>query len=317
MTIASAREVRESATWLAALGLLCASQGALAQGEGPRVYLPVPAGTQRLVGTYLNISSSFNLQQVIYLPGASVQSHVGVLAYARFFGVAGQLSQVYAQGIYGSIGGSTVRVVNGIRAAVSAPRQSGFTNPLVGVVIGLVGTPALPRADFAKHRQTLQISGLLEIAPKLGKYDEAFPLNPGTNRWTFRLGAPVVAPLGNPKRPVWLEVVPCVALFTTNDAPFGPAERRTQVPLWMMTTTASYNVTKRAWVALDLRGQAGGETSSDDVGDNNTIGTLALAGTAAYAFIPKLTGQVSYGGIFAKHKTEHGDFLRVRLAYVF
>jgi hypothetical protein len=318
MKIATVGAVRRNSVRLmAVLTLLGPLRDVRAQGEGPRVYLPVPASTQRLVATYLNITSNFNLQQVIYLPGASVQSHVGVLAYARFFGIAGHLSQVYAQGIYGSIGGSTVRVVNGVRAAVSAPRQSGFTNPLVGVVIGLAGTPALPRADFAKHRQTLQVSGLLEIAPKLGKYDEAFPLNPGTNRWTFRLGAPVVAPLGNPKRPVWLEVVPCVALFTTNDAPFGPAERRTQLPLWMMTTTASYNVTKKAWVALDLRGQAGGETSSDDVGDNNSIGTLALAGTAAYAFIPKLTGQVSYGGIFAKHETEHGDFLRLRLAYVF
>jgi hypothetical protein len=281
------------------------------------VYLPVPVGTQRLVSTYLNISSTFNLQQVIYLPGASVQSHVGVLGYARFFGVRGQLSQVYAQGIYGSIGGSTVRTVGGIRAAVPAPRQSGFTNPLVGVVIGLTGTPALSRAAFAKHQQTLQVSGLLEIAPKLGKYDEAFPLNPGTNRWTFRHGAPVVAPLGNPKRPVWLEVVPCVALFTANDAPFGPAERRTQVPLWMMTSTASYNVTKPFWVALDLRGQLGGETSSDDAGDGNEIRTLALAGTLAYSFLPRLTGQVSYGGIVARHDTERGDFLRVRLAYVF
>jgi len=242
--------------WLAVLALLCASHGARAQGEGPRVYLPVPDGTQRLVATYLNISSSFNLQQVIYLPGASVQDRVGVLAYARFFSVAGRLSQVYVQAIYGSIGGSTVRLVNGVRTSVSAPRQSGFTNPLLGVVIGLAGTPALPRADFARHRQTAQVSALFEVAPKLGKYDEAFPLNPGTNRWTFRIGAPVVAPLGNRARPVWLEVVPSVTMFTVNDAPFGPPERRTQVPLWTLATTASYNVTKPFWVAADVRGLA-------------------------------------------------------------
>jgi hypothetical protein len=296
---------------------LFASHRALAQGEGPRVYLPVPAGTQRIVPTYMNISSSFNLQQVIFLPGGSVRSNVGVLTYARFFGVAGRLSQVYVSAIYGSIGGSTVRVVNGARASVDAPRQTGFANPLVGVAIGLTGTPALEPDAFAKHAQTFQMYGLVEISPRLGEYDESKPLNPGTNRWMFRLGTPLVAPLGNPKRPVWLEVVPSVTMFTANTAPFGPAERRTQVPLWVLANTLSYNLAKPCWVAVDLRGQLGGETTSDDVGDNNEIRTLALAGTVAYAFRPKLTGQVSYGGIVAKRSVERGNFVRARLAYLF
>src|SRR5262249_27146967 len=154
--------------------------------------------------------------------------------------------------------------------------------PLAGVAIGVTGTPALAPDAFAKHAQTLQVYGLLEVAPRLGKYDESKPLNPGTNRWTFRLGAPIVAPFGNPKRPVWLEVVPSVTMFTANNAPFGPAERRTQVPLWVLANTVSYNLTKPCWIALDLRGQLGGETTSDDVGDNNEIKTLALAGTIGY-----------------------------------
>ena len=318
MIVPNVRGLRRAARFgLAALTLLPGSTRAFGQGEGPRVYLPVPVGTQRIVPTYMDISSSFNLQQVIFLPGASVRSNVGVLTYTRFFAVAGQLSQAYASAIYGGIGGSTVRVVNGVRGPVQAPWQTGFANPLIGVAIGLAGTPALTRDAFAKHAQTVQVYGLAEIAPRLGKYDESKPLNPGTNRWTFRLGAPLVAPLGNPKRPVWLEVVPSVTMFTANNAPFGPAERRTQVPLWILANTLSYNVTKPCWVALDLRGQLGGETTSDGVGDNNEIRTLALAGTLGYVFRPKLTGQMSYGGIVAKRSTERGNFARARLAYLF
>ena len=302
---------------LLVLTLLCTQKQALAQGEGPRVYLPVPAGTQRIVPTYMGISSSFNLQQVIFLPGANVRSNVGVLTYARFFALAGQLSQVYASAIYGSIGGSTVRVVNGVRASVPAPRQTGFANPLVGVAVGLTGTPALDAAAFAKHAQTFQVYGLIEVAPRLGMYDENKPLNPGTNRWTFRVGLPLVAPFGNPKHLVWLEVVPSVSMFTPNDAPFGPAERRTQVPLWVVAGTVSYNITKPCWFALDLRGQAGGETTTDDIPDDNQIGTLALAGTLGYSFLRKLTGQVSYGGIVVKRSSERGAFVRVRLAQLF
>ena len=299
------------------LTLLCKPRAMRAQGEGPRVYLPVPAGTERIVLTYMDISSSFNLQQVIFLPGANVRSNYGVLTYARFFALAGQLSQVYASAIYGSIRGSSVRVVNGVRASVAAPRQTGFANPLVGVAIGLTGTPALDATAFAKHAQTFQIYGLIEVAPLLGMYDENKPLNPGTNRWTFRLGLPLVAPVGSPAHRVWLEVVPSVTMFTPNDAPFGPAERRTQVPLWVLATTASYNVTKPCWIALDLRGQAGGETTSDDVPDGNQIETLALTGTLGYAFLPKLIGQVSYGGIVVKRSSERGNFLRLRVVQLF
>jgi hypothetical protein len=150
---------------MVALTLLCVSRSACAQGEGPRVYLPVPVGTQRIVPTYMDISSSFNLRQAIFLRGADVRSNVGVLTYARFFGVRRQLSQVYASAIYGGIGGSTVRVVNGARTSVQARRQTGFANPLVGVVVGLTGTPALAPAAFASHTQTLQVYGLLGVAP--------------------------------------------------------------------------------------------------------------------------------------------------------
>jgi hypothetical protein len=300
-----------------ALTLLCASRSALAQGEGPRVYLPVPVGTQRIVATYMDISSNFNLQQVIFLPGSKVHSQAAQLAYARFFSVAGQLSQAYASAIYGSISGSTVRVVNGVRTSVTAPWQAGFANPVLGVAIGLTGTPALKPPAFAKHKQGFQVYGLLEVFPLLGMYDEAKPLNPGTNRWTFRLGAPVVAPLGTPKHPLWLEVVPSVTAFTPNNAPFGPAERRTQVPLWVLANTLSYNVTKPFWVAVDLRGQLGGETTSDRAGDDNEIRTLTLTGTLAYSVLPKVTGQVSYGGIVAKWHSPRENFVRLRMAYVF
>jgi hypothetical protein len=265
----------------------------------------------------MDISSNFNLQQVIFLPGSKVRSQYGVLTYAHFFSVAGQLSQVYASAIYGSISGSTVRLINGVRTAVDAPRQVGFANPVLGVSIGLAGTPALNPAEFAKHQQTFQVSGLFEVSPRLGMYDESKPLNPGTNRWMFRLGAPLVAPLGNPKRPIWLEIVPSVTAFTPNNAPFGPAERRTQVPLWVLANTASYNITKPFWIAVDLRGQLGGETTSDRVGDDNEIRTLTLTGTAAYAILPKLTGQMSYGGMLATRRSARENFVRLRLAYLF
>ena len=41
----------------------------LAQGEGPRVYLPAPAGTNVLSATWMDMKSNMNFAGNIYIPG--------------------------------------------------------------------------------------------------------------------------------------------------------------------------------------------------------------------------------------------------------
>ena len=48
----------------------------LAQGEGPRVYLPAPTGTNVLSATWMDLKSNINFAGNILIPGAEIFSTV-------------------------------------------------------------------------------------------------------------------------------------------------------------------------------------------------------------------------------------------------
>jgi len=66
-----------------------------------------------------------------------------------------------------------------------------------------------------------------------------------------------------------LEVNPGFYFYTANDDPYGPAEKRTQKPLFVVESHLTQNLTPKFWVGADLRYQAGGETTTDSRADDN------------------------------------------------
>jgi hypothetical protein len=301
---------------MAALVLLAAPLlpgRARAQGDGPHTYLPAPVGTNILVPTYMALSSNFNFAQSILLEGADIQSNISVLSYLRFFSLGGRLAQLWVTPVFGTVDGTAT--VGG--QFIDAPKQSGFADPIVNVRIGLVNAPALKPADFMKHQQKFQVYALVGASLPLGEYDSSFPVNLGTNRWAIRLGAPMVAPFGNPARPVWLEVTPSVVFYTDNTDPTGDATLRSQAPLWLVESHLSHNLTKKFWGSLDLRGQLGGETTTDGVPDDNNTRALAGGATLGYQFTRPLGLQVGYGTIFATAGAAEATMWRFRLTYSF
>jgi Putative MetA-pathway of phenol degradation len=309
---------RKKLQWLHAfllmvgLGLLLPGR-ALAQGEGPHVYLPAPDGTNVLSFTYMNLSTNLNFSQSLLIKNSSLELNIYVPTYQRYFSIGGRLSEVTFSPIVGSLSGTATvasRVFN-------SPLESGFFDPYIGFRIGLVGAPALKPAEFMKHKQGFQLYALAGVYLPLGAYKSGRPVNLGTNRWATRLGAPMVMPFGNPARPVDLEVVPSVTLFSTNDAPFGAAMRREQQPLLQIENHLSYNVLKKLWGSLDLRYQYGGQTTTDGVPDDNGLQQLGGGVTLGYAITSKLQAQAGYGDLIYKNDGSHGRMWRFRGVYVF
>ena len=286
---------------------------ALAQGEGPHVYLPAPDGTNIFSFTYMNLSTNLNFNQSIKLKDADIKINIFVPTYMRYFSLGGRLSEVTFSPIFGNLSGS-VAVANRV---INVPRQSGFFDSYVGFRIGLVGAPALKLPEFMKHKQGFQLYGLVGVYIPLSEYDSSRPINLGTNRWGIRLGAPMVMPFGKPARPVNLEVNPTVIFFTANNDPFGAATRRTQQPLFQVENHLSYNLTKKLWGSLDLRYQYGGETTTDGVPDDNGLQQLGGGVTLGYAITRKLGAQVSYGDLLYKNDHSHARMWRLRATYVF
>jgi hypothetical protein len=259
---------------LALVGLVCLLPAeAEAQGDGPRVHLPAPAGMNALSLTYMDLASNMNFTQDILIEDAAIESDVTALNYNRFFSLGGRFAEIWVAPIWGTVRGS-IQVGDDPPpiipfppgASLEVPSVSGLADPYVALKVGLLGAPALPPEQFIQHKQSFQIHALVGAFLPLGKYDGDRLLNLGTNRWTFRLGLPI----GNPAKQTYWEIVPSINLFTDNDDPFG-ADRREQDLLGVLETHLSHNFTKELWGSADLRYQHGGETTTDGVPDDNRL----------------------------------------------
>ena len=287
----------------------------LAQGEGPKTYQPAPDGTNVFVTTYMNLSTNMNFNQSAALRDADIDINLVVPTYKRFFDIKGRMAEFVFSAITGTLSGS-VGVGN---ARVNIPRKTGFFDPYVGLRVALYGSPALKLPEFIKHKQGLQVYGIVGTYIPIGKYDSASPVNLGTNRWTIRTGAAFVKPFGKPTRPVALEVVPTVSFFTANNDPFGPTVKSTQKPLLQVENHLSYNLTKKVWASLDARYQAGGETSSDGVEQDNALNQLGGGFTVGVQATQKLSFQAGYGSVWFKggNDDSKSNMIRIRGVYVF
>ena len=296
---------------------------AAAQGDGPRVYTPAPAGINALSLTFMGLSSNFNFAQSILIEDADIDSDVWALSYTRFFSLGGRLAQLWVTGIAGSVnGGGTVGpdpppiLPFPPGTELDIPTVSGWADPYVALRVGLMGAPALGLEEFMRTPQEFQLYALLGASIPVGDYSSADPLNLGTNRWAFRLGAPMVIPLASPESRTSLEIVPSLYIYTDNDDPFR-ADLREQAPLFVVESHLTRNFTDRLWAGLDLRYQTGGGTTTDGVSDENRIGSLGGGPVVVFQIAPFFQLFGSYGAIFAENDGSNGEMWRFRASLLF
>lgn len=289
---------------------LALSAQVFAQGEGARVYLHAPTGINVVSLTYMDMSSNINFAGDIVVPGVDISSDVFALNYNRFFTLGGRFAEVWATGIFGTINPAVFTDTGEI---LLSPEVSGFADPYLALRVGLIGAPALAPAGFAKHVPEFQVYALAGVTLPIGEYDSSQPLNLGTNRWSLRLGVPMVIPFG---RATFLEVVPSLYLYGENDDVYGGGSRD-QAPLFVTETHLTHNFTPKFWAGLDLRYQSGGETETNGVKDDNKFGQLGGGATAGFQFNRSLSAWVSYGEIFGGGDDVNGEMLRFRFVAVF
>ncbi len=217
-----------------------------------------------------------------------------------------------ATGILGSVDGT----VRGTPLGDLSANETGMGDPYLALRVGLIGAPALKPAEFSQHHQGFQIHALTGVTPPLGDYDSNRVLNLGTNRWSFRLGLPMVLPFGQPSTSTYLEINPNVYLYGDNDDPFGASNRK-QNPLFVLESHLTHTFTPRLWAGLDLRYQYGGETTTDGVKDDNRIEQLGGGIALGYQFTRAFSGFVSYGEIIEQRDDSKGDMVRLRAIYTF
>ncbi len=304
---------------LAAVATAAASP-ALAIDDGPRAYFPLPVGTNNfnLMGVFQNSNSSFDPATAV--KGAKVNIDVGVAQYTRTLDIGGNSAALAVVVPFGEVRGSVT--VN--RPIVGEVTRSGASSGLGDIsllgIYGIVGSPAMTRQQYVQQPTGFALGAMVWATAPTGEYDPNKAINLGTNRWAFRVGAPLGWTFGgsyvSPKLTT-LEFVPSVTFYTVNDAPFR-AGRVTQSPLFRMEGHATHNFNRAIWGSFDAGINSGGETTTDGVKDDNGKFWIGLGVTAGVNLSPAFGISATYGGIAAGNSNApDGDGFRVNARFTF
>ena len=305
------------------LATICAAvfTPAFAVDDGPRAYFPVPVGTSNLnlIGLFQNTNSS--LDPATAIKGADLNVDVGILQYSRTFDIGGNSAGVVVVVPFGEVRGEAVLAGPiGNNTVVKSTKSSGLGDISIVGVIGLVGSPALTRQQYAQYVPGFSMGAMVWVTAPTGEYDGNKLINLGTNRWAFRVGAPLGWTLGgsflSPELTT-IEFVPSVTVYTDNKSPFQ-AGRTSQAALYRIEGHLTHNFNRALWASLDLTANSGGATTTDGKSDGNKKKWTGAGITAGMNFSPALGLSATYGRIVSGNDSApKGDGYRVNFRYTF
>jgi hypothetical protein len=270
----------------------CLPGSAVASGDGPRVYGPSPVGINALVfhaSTLRDANRSFDPSLVT--PNLKFDTSIGTLQYARTLQIAGR--HVTLTGMLRA-GNSTQKSDDPGQNASS----SGLADPTILALVNLSGLPPMSLDEFRSFTPATTVNLLLGLTLPLGEYDPQNLTNLGANRYTFRVGVPIVHPLELfPGRITTLELMPNLHIFTENrDVGLK------QDPLMTVEGHLAQDFTARLWGALGFLWSRGGETRVNGVRQNGAQRSLGLAVTLDYDFSARWTLNFRYGETVAQNE---------------
>jgi hypothetical protein len=155
-----------------------------------------------------------------------------------------------------------------VRAADGSFETTGFSDPSFAFHMNLVGLPATTKEELATYVPQKFIVGThFKVNVPIGSYDRNKPVNMGANRWAY---TQIVNMNITPDKGVsWFEVYAAGKFFSDNEH-FSGDKRLSQKPILTLTGHYSHNIGKKAWASIGTNYDYGGETSIDNVPQNNT-----------------------------------------------
>ena len=296
-----------------AIGMLCATfilgtTKIFAAGDGPRVFWAVPVDTNVLTPMYFNINSNYGFDNSLVVPDAEFSTNIYALMYTRAISVGGNLGSISV-----IVPGAKVEASLGNLPALQG-ESSGLGDITVMGVFSLMGAPAYAKEDFASYTPETIVDLLIAVTAPTGVYDEEKSINLSSNRWSLRVGAPIMHFFSTgPGNSTSLEVQPSVTFFTKNDD-----ASLEQAPLYKLEAHVTHDFTMMFWGSLDALYIAGGETTVLGLEKDNSQRSLGL-GVSLGAFFSKTMGMtLSYGEIVNNNEySQDGSSFRITGKYLF
>ena len=281
-----------------------------AQGDGPRAYWPQPVGTNIVTPLYSYIGSNQVFDTNQFVKEADFDTNVYGLMYARLLNIKERTAAVVAMLSYGDTSGGL-------------PNIQGSTNGLgdlyVVGILNLHGAPAVNAEEFMTTKYNTLVALQLAFRAPTGNYDASDVLNLGTNRWEFKIGAPLMKFFnwGTPTV-TSIEVLPTLSFFTKNNDLGETPGSLSQKPLFGVESHVTQQLNKMLWVSLDSMYRIGGETAVAGTDSDNAYNTFQLGGTLGMYFSRTWGLKLTYGSVLGKNADGmSGYMLRGMLSYTF
>ena len=279
-----------------------------AAGDGPRVFWAVPVDTNVITPMYFSIDSNYGFDSSLVVPNAEFNTNIGALMYTRAISFGGNLGSVSV-----IVPGAKVDASLGNLPALQG-ESSGLGDITVMGVMSLIGAPAYDKEEFASYVPETIVDLLLAVTAPTGEYDKDKTINLGTNRWSLRVGAPIMHFFSaGPGNSTTLEVQPSVTFFTDNDDALLE-----QDPLYKLEAHVTHDFSMMFWGSVDAMYTAGGETTVNGIEKDNSQRSLGLGVSLGAFFSPRMGMTLSYGEIVSNNEnSQDGSMVRVTGKYLF
>jgi len=276
----------------ACLAAYLLSSGLSASGDGARVHAAAPVDTNFLIfhGSILD-DANRTFDPSLISPLLRFDTSIATIQYARTTSLRGRY--VMFTGLLR--GGNTTRKSNRPEENASS---SGFADPTIAASINLLGLPPLRPEAFRDYQPQTVVNLFLALTLPLGEYTDLNLVNLGSNRYTLRVGFPVVHPvdLFAGKRTT-LELVPNLHLFSENKS-----TGLKQNALFTLEGNMTQDLSTKFWGALGFLYSYGGKTEIGGVEQNGTQRSLGLTATLSYQVTPRWAINVRYGDTVARNE---------------
>jgi len=262
----------------------------------PRLLSPAPVGLNSLIFTYVYSSGDVILGNSIPLEGTKARLNSVAAIYIRSIGILGKAGRLTV--VVPLANGKWSGEFSGVDTSTT---RTGFGDPVVGIGMGFVGTPALRARNMATFRPGTMLGGGLRVSIPIGQYDSSKFFNLGTNRWLFTPGIAAMRYVGR-----WGFEAQLRATFSTTNSEFYGNTEVGQEPLVGFQFHVEYTFKRGLWAAASFGQSFGGatvvdgESQGNDQTNNRFALTLDYPLGKAWSVKGAYTGGIStrYGGDF-------------------
>ena len=244
----------------------------LAQDLDPRAYVRLPIKTSTLVTGFSYSHGGVVTDPTLPIQDLEASVQVVSVGYVQSFSLFGLTSQALVALPY-----SWAQVSGKVIGQPESITRSGFADTRMRLTVLVHGAPAVGLAEYMKAPKKTIVGVSMNIVAPTGEFFSDKLINLGTHRWSFRPELALSQPLG--KR--WLvDVYGGIWFFTTNHTFYPGDADRTQKPMAALQTHLSYNLKPRLWLALDATYYAGGQSSVNDIYNDDRVANSRIGLTA-------------------------------------